>query len=276
MVRVAFQGEHGAYSELAAKVMWPGSHSVPRRENGDVVRAVTSAEADVGVLAIENTLAGTVAASIDALLAADGVHVVAEAVVPIHHCLLAPAGTSIDAIRWVESHPIALAQCRGFFERHPALEARAVYDTAGAAREIALARDPHRAALAGQAAADRYGLAVLKRNVEDRADNQTRFIGISTTASTPAPDSRCRTTVAVTTADAPDALHRVLASIASAGLHVARIDTRPTGQPWTYNFVLDVLHVSDDARLGRAVAALRLASRSCRILGTYPVAAEIG
>jgi prephenate dehydratase len=274
MVRVAFQGEHGAYSEIAAEVMWPGSQSVPRRENDDVVRAVMTADADVGVLAIENSLAGTVAASIDALLAEDDVHVVAEAVVPIHHCLLAVAGTSIDAIRWVESHPIALAQCRGFFECHPAIEARAVYDTAGAAREVALASDPQRAALAGAVAARRYGLAVLQQNLEDRADNQTRFIGISRIASTPVPDSSCKTTVAVTTADAPDALHRILASIATAGLHVARIDTRPTGQPWTYNFVLDVLHRGGDARLGRAVAALRLASRSCRILGTYPTATE--
>jgi prephenate dehydratase len=274
MVRVAFQGEHGAYSELAAEMLWPGSQSVPRRENADVVRAVARADADAGVLAIENSLAGSVAASIDALLAADGVHVVAEAVVPIHHCLVAVPGASIHDIRWVESHPIALAQCRTFFEQHPALEARPVYDTAGAARDVSSAGDPRRAALAGAAAAERYGLFILRTNLEDRTDNRTRFLGVSRTPSTPGPESHCKTSVAITTDDIPDALLRLLSSIAIAGVSVARIDTRPTGQPWTYSFVLDLLHRGDDARLGAAVAALRLASRSCRILGTFPVAVE--
>jgi prephenate dehydratase len=272
MVRVAFQGEHGAYSELAAEQLWPGSRCIPCRENADVVHAVTRADADVGVLAIENSLAGTVAASIDALLAAEDVHVVSEAVVPIHHCLVAARGASIRDIRRVESHPIALAQCREFFECNPALEPRAVYDTAGAARDIAAAGDPTRAALASAAAAGLYGLSILRANLEDRPDNQTRFIGLSRTPSRPAADASCKTTMAITTDDIPDALLRVLTSVAVAGLNVVRIDTRPTGQPWTYSFILDVLHRGDDSRLADAVAALRRASRSCRILGTFAAA----
>jgi prephenate dehydratase len=274
MVRVAFQGEHGAYSELAAELLWPGSARLPFRENDDVVRAVARHEADTGVLAIENSLAGSVTATIDALFDADDVHVVCEAVVPINHCLLGLPGTSLEDIRSVESHPIALAQCRSFLDRHPGLEPRSVYDTAGAARDIAGAGDPRRAALAGVAAAERYGLSILERNVEDRPDNRTRFIGVSRTPSAPPPGTRCKTTLAITTENYAGALLRLMTAIADAGLNVARIDTRPTGHPWTYRFILDVLHRCDDARLSGAIGILRLCSRSCRVLGTFPVAAE--
>ena len=274
MVRVAFQGEQGAYSELAAELLWPGSERVPFRENDDVVRAVARHEADAGVLAIENSLAGSVTATMDALLDADDVHVVCETVVPITHCLLGLPGTSIEDIRSVESHPIALAQCRSFLERHPGLEPRSVYDTAGAARDVAAAKDPTRAALASVAAAERYGLAILRENVEDRPDNRTRFIGVSRTPSVPAPGTPCKTTLAITTGNYAGALLRLMTAIADAGLNVARIDTRPTGHPWTYRFILDVLHRCDDTRLGGAIGVLRLSSRSCRVLGTFPAAGE--
>ena len=179
MARVAFQGEHGAYSEIAAELMWPGAECVPCRESADVVRAIESGTADVGVLPIENSIAGPVAPTLDALGASADVQIITEVVVPIQHCLLVLPGTSLADIRWVESHPVALAQCGAFFGRHPSLQPRAAYDTAGAARDIAAAGDPARAAVACAAAAARYGLTILMHALEDTRDNRTRFVGLS-------------------------------------------------------------------------------------------------
>ena len=122
--RVAFQGEHGAYSEEAVRAHWPaGVQPVPARSFAAVVGAVETGAADYGVLAVENTLAGTVVEAYDALAAAAGVWVVGEVVLPIHHCVLAPAGATLAGVRSVESHPVALAQCGEFFARQPALQA---------------------------------------------------------------------------------------------------------------------------------------------------------
>ena len=165
MLRVGYQGAPGAYSEDAVVRLWPDATPIPMRECIDVARAVESGEASAGVLAVENTLAGSVVASYDALAVCEQVVAIGEMIIGIHHCVLAAPGTSLAALRSVESHPVALAQCGRFFERHPHLEPRAAYDTAGSAREIARARDPRRAALASRVAAEHYGLEILKADV---------------------------------------------------------------------------------------------------------------
>lgn len=274
MARVAFQGDRGAFSELAATALWPGAEHVPMRGNSDVARAVAAAEVDAGVLAIENTLAGTVTDTDDALLRVEGTRIVSETIVPIHHCVLGVRGASLRGIRCVESHPVALEQCRGFFERHPEIQPRAAYDTAGAAREVAAAADPARAALAGRHAAKHYGLAVLAKNVEDRGDNQTRFIGIARDGVIRAPDAMHKTSLAITVDDEPGALVRLLQPIAAAGLSLTRLSARPTGEPWEYVFVLDVEHGGSDDRLTRLVEQLATWSRQCRVLGTFPSARQ--
>jgi prephenate dehydratase len=154
---------------------------VPARTCDDVTAAVATGAAAYGVLAVENTIAGSVAASSDALAATPGLAVVGEVVLAIHHCVLAPPGATLATLRTVESHPVALAQCGRFLAAHPHLEPRAAYDTAGAAAAVAAAGDPRRAALAGRAAAHRFGLAVLATDVEDRPDNQTRFLVVART-----------------------------------------------------------------------------------------------
>jgi hypothetical protein len=141
--RVAFQGELGAFSEEAIGQLWPESATpVPMREFLDVARAVERGEVEFGLLPIENTLAGSVVGSYDALTACESLHVVAETVVAIHHCVLGVRGARLDTLRSVESHPVALAQCAAFFARHPGIEARAAYDTAGAAGDVARTGDP--------------------------------------------------------------------------------------------------------------------------------------
>ena len=168
MLRVAFQGELGAFSEEAVQQAFGANEqSVPCRENREVARLVAAGDADAGVLPVENTLAGSVPASYDAILAEPTIHVTGEVVIPVHHCVMGLARTSLDDLRIVESHPIALAQCAAWFGRHPTIEARAAYDTAGAARDVARAGDRARGALASRVAARRYGLDILAENVED-------------------------------------------------------------------------------------------------------------
>ena len=268
--RVAFQGELGAYSEEAVVCACGREvELVPCRENRDVVRAVADGTADHGVLPLENTLAGTVTASYDAIADEPTVHAVGEVVIPIHHCLLGVGNATLDSLRVVESHPVALAQCAGFLERHAWLQPRAAYDTAGAAREVARANDPTRGAIAGRPAADRYGLAVLATDVEDRPDNQTRFILVSRTPSNLADGAAAKSILILSTPNTPGALVRVLVPIAERGLNLTKIESRPTGEPWTYRFVLEFEHVAGDPAADEALRAVRAASASFHVAGTY-------
>ena len=274
MLRVAYQGAPGAYSEEAVRSLWPDAEPVPLRENMDVARAVERGNADAGVLAVENTLAGSVLASYDAIVACASLFATAETVVPIHHCVLGMPGAALGEVRWVDSHPVALAQCTGFFERNPQLAARAAFDTAGAAEDVARARDPRRAALAGIAAARHYGLEILEANVEDRADNQTRFLALER-APAPLPDAAAsRSVLLLETANIAGALHAVLTPFAEHGINLSKLESRPTGEPWSYRFIMELEHRAGDAAMARALAAVRGVTRSCRVVGTFPVTAR--
>ncbi len=174
-MRVAFQGGPGAFSELAAhQALGDGIETVPCRTFLEVASAVRSGEVERGVLPLSNRIAGVVAES-RAVLAEGGLEVLAEVELPIEPCLLVLPGAPIEAVRRVISHPVALAQCGRFFAAHPALVPAPFWDTAGAAREVADRADPALAAVAGRAAAERYGLEVAVAGVGDRPDNATRF-----------------------------------------------------------------------------------------------------
>ena len=273
MIRVAFQGEYGAYSELAVRALRPAAASVPFRDNTDVVHAVARGEVDAGVLPIENSVAGTVTATLDALLESEGVCITAETVIPIDLCLLGVPGASKADVQWVESHAVALAQCRTFFARHPELQPRVAYDTAGAARDVALAGDPRRGAIASVAAAARYGLVVLDAALQDSSSNRTRFIELSRNPHVPSGHSPCRTSMAVTIDTVAGALSGLLTSIAGAGLRVTSLYGTPLDAPASHRFVLEVHHRADDARVDAIIRARDAGIRSCRVLGTFPVAA---
>lgn len=272
MLRVAFQGELGAFSEEAVQLAFgPGTEPVPCRENRDVARLVAVNEADAGVLPVENTLAGSVPASYDAMLAEPVIHVTGEVAIPIHHFVMAIPGATLEELRTVESHPIALAQCAAWFTRHSNIAARAAYDTAGAARDVARAGDRTRGALASRVAAQRYGLDVLAENVEDRHDNQTRFVVLERrparlTAATPA-----KTILILDVGNEPGALVRVLTPLSSRGLNLTKIESRPTGEPWTYHFVLEVEHAADDPRFTEALREVTAVAVTTRVAGTFPV-----
>jgi prephenate dehydratase len=271
VTRIAFQGELGAFSEQAVAQLWPDAEPVPMREFIDVARAVARGDVELGLLPIENTLAGSVIGAYDAVFACDALHVVAETVVPIHHCVLALPGATLETLRTVASHPVALAQCERFLRSHAHLVARATYDTAGAAREVVAGGDPAAAAIAGRSAAERYGLEIVAADVEDRPDNQTRFLAIARsperlTAGTPA-----RSVVVLTTDNVPGALLRVLEPLAERGINLSKLESRPTGEPWTYRFFLELEHAAGDESVSPAFDAVRRVSRSFRLLGTVAV-----
>lgn len=272
-LRVAFQGELGAYGEEAVRLFFgPGAEPVPSREFRDVGAAVKSKSVDFGALPIENTLAGGVGPSLDVLSDAD-LEVMGEVVVPIHHCVLGVPGATLDSVRSVLSHPVALAQCERFFADHAQIRAVATYDTAGAALEVRRLGQTDTAAVASREAAERYGLAILAADVEDRPDNQTRFLVVARRGAprpprTPGSHGR-KSAVVLETANEPGALVKTLLALAERGINLSKLESRPTGEPWTYRFFLEI---DADAATPNAHFALEDARKRCRmlrVLGSY-------
>lgn len=178
-MRVAFQGDRGAYAEGAISAVWRHPvERVPCSTFAGAIRAVISGDADACVIPVENSIVGRVEAGWQALAAHPEMRNIGEATVLVRHCLVAPKGATIEGLRSAASHPVALAQCTRFFESHPSIKATKAFDTAGAAREIADAGNLSRAAIASQEAAERYGLSVLKDEIQDHAENYTRFVAM--------------------------------------------------------------------------------------------------
>jgi monofunctional chorismate mutase len=179
LLRVAFQGDRGAYGETAATQIWRHPVDlVPLPTFTAAVRAVEDGTADACVIPVENSIVGRVDAGWQALATSPGLRQIGEAFVPVRHCLLAPRGATLQGLRSAASHPVALAQCSRFFEQHAWIKPSKSFDTAGAAREVAERGDLSQAAIASQAAAERYGLAVLEEGVQDMRDNHTRFVAV--------------------------------------------------------------------------------------------------
>jgi prephenate dehydratase len=266
--RVGFQGALGAFSEEAVRALVAGADPIPLPTFEAVVRAVEKGEVDAGVLAVENTLAGAVAEAYEALVGGE-VTAVAEMVIPIRHCLLGLPGSSIEQVREARSHPVALSQCRGFFADHPKIRSQAVYDTAGAAEEVAALGDPSLAAIASSRAGERYGLEILMADLQDRDDNQTRFYLIVPEADGSPERGSLKTACIVELENRPGALHELLGVFAQRGLDLTNLASRPGVTPWTYRFILEYRHRSVEEGAEAIEAASALCS-SVRVLGTFP------
>jgi len=267
--RTSFQGALGAFSEEAVRIFRPASTPVPRASFDAVVRAVESGEDPWGVVAVENTLAGAVAEAYDALEAGN-VAVVGEVAIPIRHCLLGMRGAAVAGLREARSHPVALSQCKGFFAKHPQIRAQAVYDTAGAAAEVATSGDASVAAIASRRAGERYGLDVLQADLQDRDDNQTRFYLIARMPAAPDPNAGPFKTACVAELEhRPGVLHKLLGVFAARGLDLSHVASRPAASPWTYRFILEFIHPSAAAGAEALEAAKPLAAR-LKVLGTFP------
>jgi prephenate dehydratase len=272
MKKVAFQGELGAFSEEAVHQLFPGSEPVPRRTFAEVGEAVASGQVDLGLLPIENSLAGSVVGSYD-VLATGTLAVVGEVVTPIHHCVHGVHGATLEGLTHVLSHPVALAQCQQFLQGRQGVEAVAFYDTAGAAQEVARAGRTTQAAIAGRGAADRYGLEILASDVEDRHDNQTRFLAIAPhgTKGPPAePGAARKTAVLLETQNVPGALVRVLLPFADRGINLSKLESRPADVPFTYRFFMELETDAGVPATREALTELEKGASRVHVLGSFP------
>ena len=267
-LRVAFQGEPGAFSEAAAVgLLGEAIVTVPRPTFDRTFAAIDEGAADLLMVPIENSLAGSVLRVFDLLLA-HRLAIRAETVLPIEHDLIACPGATLEGIRSVESHPMALAQCERLMAAHPDWKRVPAEDTAGSVREVLERGDLSRAAIAGRRAATHYGGIVLASGVQDNAQNFTRFLLLSTDHSpVPAAD---KMTLVTRLAHKPGALLSALQPFARRGVNLLKIESRPIhGCPWEYQFFLDVEAVSPGA-LEEALAELRSETDEVRVLGLYP------
>jgi chorismate mutase/prephenate dehydratase len=268
--RAALQGELGSFSDEAIQQLWGDrAERVPFRDFADVTAAVASGVTERGVLPIENTIVGSINGSHDALSALPGLHAVGETVVAVHHCLLAAPGTPFEEIRMVLSHPVALAQCGRFFAEHPEIEVHPVYDTAGAAMDVSRIADPAVAALASRRAAHHYELDIVRADIEDRPDNQTRFLAIASAPEAVPEGTPARTMMLLRTADTPGALLRALTPLAMHGANIRRLESRPTGEPWSYRFFIEFDHAAGDPIAAAVVRDMSALAAETRVIGTY-------
>ncbi|HTR53023.1 MAG TPA: prephenate dehydratase [Kofleriaceae bacterium] len=275
-LRVAYQGVEGSYSHLAAQRRYAGRAGGALLTGHESFRAAADAvlhgTADLALLPIENTTAGSINETYD-LLAGGALHITGEVVSSIEHCLLALPGVTAGELRVVISHPQALAQCATFFAQHPHLVARPELDTAGAARRVAQTGDRTLGAIASAAAARTYGLAIVERGIQSAAGNATRFVEVALRPAPLADDAPAKTSLVLALADRPGALGEVLMKFAARGLSLTKLESRPIADaPFTYRFYIDVLGHSASAPFQSVLAELAPLTTELRVLGTYGAA----
>lgn len=264
---IAFQGEHGAYGEEAAGLLYPGEPVLPVPTFAAAFEAVAAGRAPRAVVPAENSWAGSVHEVYDLLLRFP-LLIVAECILPVRHCLLALPGQRLADVQEVWSHPQAIAQCKDFLRAH-GFRAVAAADTAGSARAVAEKRRRGVAAIAGRAAAARYGLEILAEDVQAAPDNATRFLALATE---PAPATgAAKSSLVLATDHRPGALYHCLGALAEAGVNLTKLESRPTRQrPWEYLFYLDFEGHQAEPRIAGALEELGRRAAWVRLLGSYP------
>jgi chorismate mutase/prephenate dehydratase len=272
-LRIAYQGVEGSYSHLAAQRRYGGRAGGALLTGHDSFRGAASSvvqgAADLALLPIENTTAGSINETYD-LLADGALHITGEVVSAIEHCLLALPGVRVDELRVVMSHPQALAQCNAFFAAHPHLTARPELDTAGAARRVAQAGDRTLAAIASSAAAKTYGLAIVATSIQSAAGNATRFVEVGLRPAPVDPDVPAKTSLMLALADRPGALGEVLMRFAARGLSLTKLESRPIpNAPFTYRFYMDVLGHASSQPFQAVLGDLAGLTTELKVLGTY-------
>jgi arogenate/prephenate dehydratase len=301
-LRLAYQGEPGAYSELASREFYDlylrdahrgGSDSghgngsakpafVPCASFGLLFEAVHSGQADRAVVPIENSLAGTIHENLDLLLRYPDLFIVGEHDFRVRHCLLALPGVTIDDVRGVRSHYMALAQCSGFLSSR-GLVPEVAADTAGSAMRIRDEKAKDLAAIASRGAAAIYGLDILAENIEDDHDNYTRFLILSKTSNGYRPDLPAKTSIAFTLIDKPGALFRALSVFSVLDVNLTKIESRHIhtvldalnvadlnqARRWGYVFYVDFTQSYGEQSVQNALNNLKLITPFFRLLGSY-------
>jgi prephenate dehydratase len=267
---ISFQGEPGANSHLACREAYPDYEPMPCPTFEDAFAAVTSGEAALGMIPIENSVAGRVA-DIHHLMPRSGLHIIAEWFLPVKHQLMAPKGASLGGIKTVESHVHALGQCRNII-RKLKIKPIVAADTAGSAREVAERGDRSCAAIASRLAAEIYGLDILAEDVEDEAHNTTRFIVLAREPQWAEPgNGPVVTTFIFRVRNIPAALYKAMGGFATNGVNMTKLESYMIeGNFFATMFYADIEGHPDDHNVTLALKELEYFSKETKILGVYP------
>ncbi len=280
-MKVAIQGELGAFSHEAAERMLPRCTVVPCARSVEVFDRLERESVQAAVIPIENTLAGTVAEHADLMLTR-GVFIQAEYLLRIVHNVIAMPGVQLSSLRRVLSHPVALDQCRDFFRQHPKIEAVPFYDTAGSVKHVIANRLKDAGGIAGRQAAKEYSGSILKSSVEDDKRNFTRFFLIRKLGGRAQKKKRTvdyhrliprganKTSIVFQVKNVPGALFKSLSVFALRDISLSKIESRPRrGRPWEYVFYVDFLR-GDDEPARNALRHLGEVAEFVKVLGIYP------
>jgi len=266
-MRVAFQGEPGAYSEQAVFNYFGDVETQPSESFDAVFAEVASGDCDAGLIPIENSLAGSIHQNYDLLLRHD-LHIVGEYLLRVQHCLIVlPGMTKVD-VKKVISHPQALGQCAAYL-RGLGVKAESAYDTAGSVKILKESGMRDTAAIASHRAAEIYGMQILEEGIEDNAENYTRFLAISQMVMRP--DGEAKTSIVFTLKNQPGALFKALSVFALRDIDLTKIESRPLqGKPWEYLFYIDFIGATHEESIRKALDHLSEYALMLRVLGSYP------
>jgi chorismate mutase/prephenate dehydratase len=267
-VKVAFQGERGAFSESAIyNYFGPSAEIKPCRDLSEVFESIDKQETRFGVVPIENSLEGSVNQTYDLFLKHD-LKVCGETILRVSHCLIANPEITLADVKTVYSHPQALAQCRIFLERL-GCDLVPTYDTAGSVKMLKEKGLRDAAAVASERAAQIYGMKVLAKEIEDNPTNYTRFFVLSKEDSPRT--GRDKTSIIFGAAHTPGSLYHALGEFAKRDINLTKIESRPTKQKaWEYNFYLDFEGHRTESNCAEALEALEKSGSFLKILGSYP------
>jgi prephenate dehydratase len=271
VVNVAYPGRDGAHAAAAAERLFPaGAELIAMPSFSAVAEAATEGAVEFGVLPIESSLAGPVAETHD-LLYESSLSITGETILPIRHCLVGPAQISLDEIRIVRSHPMALDQCRRLLAAMPRATAIAAATTGDAASEVAEAGDPTHVAIASERAAGLHGLAVIAGDVGDHPEAFTRFVSVATYTRLDRESESWRTAFSFVTDHQPGALHRAIEPFGRHRIDLVQLVSRPIPQtPWRYRFDAVLAGHPLDPIVRDALVEMAASARQLKVFGSYP------
>lgn len=266
---IAYLGPEGTFTEAAARKRFGSAIQEQSCATIDeVFRDVASGSAHYGVVPVENSTEGAIGRTLDLLLQST-LQICGEVMLPVHQCLLGQH-TEVSAIKTVYSHPQSLGQCQGWLNTHLPHAARIPAASNAEAARLA-AENPHSAAIAGNQAAAIFGLKVLMENIEDEANNTTRFLVLGNQQV--APSGNDKTSLVMSTANRPGAVHDLLVPLAKHGVSMTKLESRPARSgTWEYVFYMDIEGHQADAKVAAALAELKQVAAFVKVLGSYPVA----
>jgi prephenate dehydratase len=267
--RIAFQGEPGAYANLAAREAVPHAQAIPKPSFEDAIEAVKSGDTDLVIIPVENSLIGRIA-DIHHLLPDSGLHIVGEHFLPIRHQLLGLKDATLEEVTSVYSQAPALAQCRTIL-RERKLLVHNWYDTAGSAKHVAEMGDRHAAAIASTLAAEFYGLKVLKADVEDEHHNATRFLIMSRQDERAPQNGKVVTTLVFQVKNVPAALYKALGAFATNGVNMTKLESYQLGGSFNATqFYADIQGHPDAPPVAAALKELEFQTARMTVMGVYP------